>query len=73
MTDYFAESEASEQEYFENLKKIRREQGISDDSFYHYDTPLTVGHETEALLNAGFSSVEIQKRWGATHTLIANV
>lgn len=73
LTDYFAESEASEQEYFENLKKIRREQGISDDSFYHYDTPLTVGHETEALMNAGFSSVEIQKRWGATHTLIANV
>ncbi|MCI9449617.1 MAG: class I SAM-dependent methyltransferase [Clostridiales bacterium] len=71
LTDYFAESEASEQEYFENLKKIRRDQGISDDSFYHYDTPLTVEHETEALLNAGFSSVEIQKSWGATYTLIA--
>lgn len=41
------------------------------DEFYHYDIPLTVGHEREALLEAGFSSVEVLKRWGATHTLKA--
>ena len=46
-------------------------QGISDDEFYHYDTPLTVKHETEALLEAGFSSVEVLKNWGATYTIKA--
>lgn len=42
------------------------------DAFYHYDTPLTVAHETQALLAAGFSSVEVLKHWGATYTLKAN-
>lgn len=31
---------------------------------YHYDTPFTVKHETEALLEAGFSSVEVLKNLG---------
>lgn len=71
LTDYFAESDALEREYFENLKRLKREQGLSDGIFYHYDTPLTVRHETEALLNAGFSDVNIKKNWGATYTLAA--
>ena len=45
--------------------------GILDNEFYHYDTPLTVAHETEALLEAGFSSVEVLKNWGATYTVKA--
>ena len=49
-----------------------KEQGIHDDGFYHYDTPLTVAHETEALLSAGFSSVAVLKSWGATYTLRVN-
>jgi tRNA (cmo5U34)-methyltransferase len=54
-----------------NLIALKTEQGITDDEFYHYDTPLTVKHETEALLEAGFSGVEILHRWGATFTLKA--
>ena len=49
LTDYFAESEALEEEYFRNLAQLKREQGIGEDVFCHYDTPLTVGHETEIL------------------------
>ena len=48
---------------------LKAEQGIDDDEFYHYDTPLTVKHETEALLEAGFSSVIVLKNWGATYTI----
>ena len=71
LTDYFAESEALELEYFDNLKKLKQEQGLADDEFYHYDTPLTVDHEREVLLQAGFSDVCTMKKWGATYTLLA--
>lgn len=71
LTDYFAESEALEREYFENLEKLKAEQGISDGAFYHYDTPLTVRHETDVLLRAGFGQVEVKGRWGAAYTLLA--
>ena len=36
------------------------------------DTPLTVDHEKEALLIAGFSSVTILGAWGPTYTLKAD-
>ena len=71
LTDYFAESDALEQEYFETLERLKREQGISDDGFYHYDTPLTVEHEIEVLKKAGFPDVRVLKNWGATYTLLA--
>lgn len=71
MTDYFAESEALEKEYFNNLKKLKREQNITDPAFYHYDTPLTVEHEIEILSESGFSSVKILKNWNATYTIKA--
>ncbi len=71
LTDYFAVSDEEEQEYRRNLIALKEEQGIADDEFYHYDTPLTVKHETEALLEAGFSNVEVLKNWGATFTLKA--
>lgn len=71
LTDYFAPTEAEEMLYFSELQRLKKESGISDDAFYHYDTPLTVEHETQALLTAGFSSVEELKCWEATHTLRA--
>lgn len=71
LTDYFAESEALEQEYFENLRRLKLEQGITDSRFYHYDTPLTVDHEMEVLKAAGFSQCELLKKWGGTYTIKA--
>ena len=71
LTDYFALSEEEEQLHREILSALKKEQGITDREFYHYDTPLTVQHETEALLEAGFSSVCVVKSWGATFTLNA--
>ena len=72
LTDYFSLSEDEERMHQSNLLALKKEQGITDDESYHYDTPLTVGHETEALIEAGFSSVKVLHHWGATYTLKAN-
>lgn len=71
LTDYFSLSDEEEIMHRENFLSLKVEQGITDDEFYHYDMPLTVKHETEALLEAGFSDVEILNYWGATYTLKA--
>ena len=71
LTDYFALSDEEEQMHRNTLETLKREQGIEDGEFYHYDTPLTVAHEIEALMAAGFSSVEVLNNWGATFTLRA--
>ena len=71
LTDYFALTEEEERFYQAELLRLKKEQGITDETFYHYDTPLTVKHETEALLEAGFSSVDVLQHWGVTYTLKA--
>ena len=70
LTDYFSMSEDEELRHRRNLEALKAEQGITD-GLYHYDTPLTVENETEALLEAGFASVEVLNNWGATYTLKA--
>ena len=72
LTDYFAVSEEEEQFHRAELSRLKQEQNVADEAFYHFDTPLTVAHETEALLAAGFSSVTVLKNWGQTYTLKAN-
>ena len=71
LTDYFAESEEEEVFYGQELLRIRKEQELPDGVFYHYDTPLTVEHEKEALLEAGFTRVEVLNNWESTSTLMA--
>ena len=72
LTDYFAASEAEERSRRAELLRLKREQDLPDGEFYHYDTPLTVAHEREALLAAGFASVDVLNNWGATWTLKAS-
>ena len=72
LTDYFAESEELEKEYFRNLAGLKKAQGLSDDEFYHYDTPLLVEHEGDILRRAGFREVRIMRQWGeSTCTVLA--
>ena len=71
LTDYFSVSDEEENFFRHELLRLKSLQGINDGEFYHYDTPLTVEHEKEALFAAGFSSVEILKNWGSTFTLKA--
>ena len=72
LTDYFSLSDEEERMHRNNLLMLKAEQGITDDEFYHYDTPLTVKHESEALAEAGFTSVEVLNNWGATYTIKAS-
>ena len=71
LTDYFAASDGEERLRRAELLRLKKEQGIKDEAFYHYDTPLTVEHETEALTKAGFASVTVLKNWGQTYTIKA--
>ena len=71
LTDYFAGSDEEEQSRREELLRLRKEQKLPDEEFYHFDTPLTVEHEKEALLAAGFSSITVLGNWGPTFTLKA--
>lgn len=71
ITDYFA-SDVYEETLFRNqLASIKRAEGITDSALYHYDIPLTVPHECEALIEAGFSSVTVIGEWEATKTIKA--
>lgn len=71
LTDYFAASDEEERYCRAELLRLKKEQNIEDDAFYHFDTPLTVAHETEALRDAGFASVTVLNHWGPTYTLKA--
>lgn len=67
LTDYFAETDEQESFFRRELLRLKAEQGIRDEEFYHYDTPLTVAHEVEALQKAGFARVEELGHWADTH------
>ena len=71
LTDYFAASGEQERLLRAELLRQKAAEGIRDGGLYHFDTPLTVAHEEEALRAAGFSRVEVLGKWGATHMLRA--
>ena len=71
LTDYFAMAEEEEAYLMYEFNRLKKEQGICDNEFYHFDTPLTIDHEIQALKETGFSSVELLKEWGATCTIKA--
>lgn len=71
LTDYFADSEQAEQDARRELLRRKTEEGIQDQRLYHFDTPLTVEHEVQALKAAGFPTVSILGQWGATCTIQA--
>ena len=70
LTDYFAMSQEEENSFRRELEQLKAEAGIQE-GIYHFDTPLTVANETQALLGGGFTKVEILGAWGATATLRA--
>ena len=71
LTDYYAETDEQETFFRQEQIRLRKEQNLPDEVFYHYDTPLTVEHEKEALIAAGFTKVEVLNHWEATYTLKA--
>ena len=71
LTDYFSLSNEEELMHKKNLEELKKQQNINDNEFYHYDTPLTVEHETQALKEAGFNHVIVLNNWGQTYTIKA--
>lgn len=56
--DYLACCQEEEDLLFDFCCRKRAEQGIPEESFIHFDTPLTVEHELALLKQAGFSDVK---------------
>ena len=69
--DYMVLTQEEEDHWFSENARLRREQGIVGDEFYHYDTPCTVDNQAELLKKAGFSSVEQVFRVENTTMLVA--
>ncbi|MBU5330701.1 MAG: class I SAM-dependent methyltransferase [Anaerocolumna aminovalerica] len=69
--DYMLEKQEDEDFYFSENKRLRKEYGIKDGEFYHYDTPCTISNQIDLLLKAGFQNVEMKWREGNTTLLVA--
>jgi len=54
--------------FFSEFERLKKEQGITDEREYHYDTPCTVSNQKKMLLEAGFSSVK--EVWNKKNTII---
>lgn len=57
--DYIASSQAIEDLVFAEAARRRERDRIPPDTFVHFDTPLTLEHEMDAMHRAGFSTVEL--------------
>lgn len=57
--DYIAASQVIEDLVFTECARRRQRDSIPPETFVHFDTPLTLAHEMEAMEKAGFSSVEV--------------
>ena len=69
--DYMVETQAEEDLYMSENSRLRTEQNIPIDAFYHYDTPLTVDNQITLLKKAGFTKIEKIFRIGGTVMLTA--
>lgn len=57
--DYIADTQEIEDLLFAECERRRKRDGISSETFVHFDTPLTLEHEMQAMQEAGFAKVEL--------------
>lgn len=69
--DYMVIKQEEEDFYYSENKRIRKEQGIPDGEFYHFDTPCTVDNQIEMLSRAGFKAVKMSWRVENTTIIVA--
>lgn len=69
--DYMVENQAEEDYWFAENQRIRREERIPEDAFYHYDTPCTIQNQVDLFLKAGFSSSEMVWRVENTTLIVS--
>ncbi len=68
--DYMVISQDEEDLYFRENDRLRKEQGLAEGEFYHYDTPCTIDNQITMLKKAGFKEVEKVFRQENTTMLI---
>ncbi len=69
--DYMVLTQQEEDFWFSENERLRRENEITDDGYYHYDTPCTVENQITLLKKAGFSDVTQVFRMENTTMLVA--
>jgi ubiquinone/menaquinone biosynthesis C-methylase UbiE len=69
--DYMVEIQEDEDFYYAENERICKEMGLSENEFYHYDTPCTLSNQIFMLKNAGFCNVEMVFRVENTTILVA--
>ena len=57
--DYIADSQEIEDLLFTECRRRRERDGIAPETFVHFDTPLTLAHEMQAMRDGGFDTVEL--------------
>lgn len=69
MVEYIACCEEEEEILFETERKLREKWNVKEE-FIHFDTPMTLEHETMLLRMAGFEKVEaVDSIKGATFVI----
>ena len=68
--DYMVTSQTLEDLYFSEYDRKKKEQGLSDGEFYHYDTPCTVDNQLALLKKAGFTDVKMTFRQENTTIIV---
>ena len=69
--DYMVENQEEEDDLFAFSNKIRRQLGLPDDEYYHFDTPCTIDNQIKMFREAGFATAEMVWRVGNTTIMIA--
>ena len=69
--DYMVLTQEEEDKWLSEKERLRRENGITDEGYYHYDTPCTVDNQIMLLKEAGFSNVTQVFRMENTTMLVA--
>lgn len=69
--DYMVLTQSEEDFWASENERLRRENGITDDGYYHYDTPCTVENQISLLKKAGFSKATQVFRTENTTMLLA--
>ncbi len=69
--DYMVETQAEEEYWYAENVRIRREQNIPENEFYHYDTPCTIENQIKMFKAAGFLNAEKVYRMENTTIIIA--
>jgi len=69
--DYTVKTNEEQALYLSELIRFKQEQNLSDDNFYHYDTPMTADNQIKLLESAGFANIKIIKQWESTTIITA--